>query len=166
MCSDTCRLAACMRSSRVTESRSRPVCGRLKASWRGWIRSLRSCRGGEVRFAPDSLLGASWILLLGPPATVSSVVASSCSVCVGGVRRAGDSRPASRRANKSGARVDAIGVSARAAPPLRRRMEAFPSYIAGAYIWGAELENTTIDCSGLAARITVNSPNRLKCLTS
>jgi hypothetical protein len=33
-------------------------------------------------------------------------------------------------------------------------------------IWGAELENTTIDCSGLAARITVNSPNRLKGLTS
>jgi len=51
--------------------------------------------------------------------------------CVGGVGALETSRPAGRRANKSGARVDAIGVSAREAPPLRRRMEALLSYITG-----------------------------------
>ena len=36
-----------------------------------------------------------------------------------------------------------------------------------AYIfWGTELENTTIDCGGLVARITVNSPKQPGSLSS
>lgn len=44
----------CTRSSRVTESRSRPVCIQPKVSWRGWSRSPRRCRANSNVLSPRS----------------------------------------------------------------------------------------------------------------